>query len=157
MKKILIILCLMTPIASFADSTMCVNNDAVSILLDPSIAGTDSSYNTAQSTWWAWFPYGTVRGISACLSSNYSKSMGGYVSKLEDTNPATGVTSRVVGGETNGMHCWCKMTHPAASLWVFRNTYSSDSVCALDCAHYCGGRVRDNSVMRGGLFGSVRN
>ena len=134
-------------------ATMCSKNDTITIMLDPSIGDSSNStygYSTAQSTWWTAFPYGTVRGISACLSSKYGQSLGGAVADLHDNN------ALVVGGETNGEHCWCKMTHPAASLWVFRNTFSSASDCASSCAYRCGYDVQAYSAMRSGLFGSVR-
>ena len=158
MNKILIaiLLCgIMTD--SVYGATMCSQSGTTTIVLDPTINGNGSSYNTTYSTWWTAFPYGTISGISACLSSNYGQSMGGYISKLTDTNPDTGVTSRVVGGETNGKYCWCKMTHPAVSKWAFYNNYGSASNCAARCANGCGYYVQVNSGLRAGLFGSVAN
>ena len=140
-------------------STMCVKDDVFSIVLDPGIgSSTTATYSGSGVTteWTTTFSYGQIRGIAACLSSNYSQSMGGYVAQLSDTNPTTGETARVVGGETNGLHCWCKMTHPAVSLWVFHYSYSSADGCAWACANDCGNNVRYYSSMRGGLFGSVR-
>lgn len=139
-------------------ATMCVKDDVMSIVLDPGIGSTTTAtygYSTAESTWWTAFSYGTIRGISACLSSNYGQSLGGYVAQLSDTNPDTNESARVVGGETNGLHCWCKMTHPAVSLWVFNVSYSSADECAGYCADGCGSRARYSSALRGGLFGSV--
>ena len=145
-------------------ATMCVKNDTISVALDPSINGTNYSYSAANSTWWTWFTYGTVRGISACLSSKQGKSLGGAYTAgvLMDYDPdVEGATAAdavpVVGGEKNGLHCWCKMTHPAASLWVFRYSYSSRSDCESNCAYNCGYNVRYYADMRRGLFGSVRN
>jgi len=159
MKKILLLLCLMIPTINIANAaTMCVKNDTISVVLDPAIGNTTNStysYNTAASTWWTAFPYGTIHGISACLSSKYGQSMGGYVSQLSDTNPNTNESARVVGGETNGLHCWCKMTHPAVSRWVFAYSYSSLAGCAGDCASNCGIYARSRSALRAGLFGSV--
>ena len=152
MKKVMMIIALMIPITGWG-ATMCSKNDTITIMLDPSVGNESNStygYSTAQSTWWTAFPYGTIRGISTCLSSNYGKSRGGYVADLHDNGEL------VVGGETNGEHCWCKMTHPAASLWVFCYTFSSASDCADYCARFCGYYVRSLSVMRSGLFGSVR-
>ena len=150
MKKahILILLALTAPTVSPA-ATMCSKNDTTTIVLDPSIGGTGYSYSQAQSTWWTWFSYGTVRGISACLSSNNGKSMGGTVADLHDNN------ALVVGGETNGQYCWCRMTHPALSLWAFYNDSGSAGLCAGICAYYCGNYVRIASALRAGLFGSV--
>ena len=148
MKKLIIIIALLMPVIAHG-ATMCSKNDTITIALDPSIEGTNYSYNTAQSTWVTWFPYGTIRGISACLSSAYGKSRGGYVADLHDDNEL------VVGGETNGRHCWCKMTHPAASLWVFNSMTSSASDCAANCAGNCALDVRGHSALRSGMFGSV--
>ena len=153
MKKISIIAIIMLIPTILSAATMCSKNDTITIMLDPSINGDGYSYysySTARPEWWTWFSYGTIRGISACLSSDYGKSRGGYVADLHDNNEL------VVGGETNGEYCWCKMTHPAASLWVFSDTFSSATVCANACASYCGTRVRDHSGLRSGLFGSVR-
>ena len=159
MKKILILLCLMIPTINIAHAaTMCVKNDTISVVLDPAIGDSTNStygYSTAASTWWTAFPYGTIHGISACLSSNYGQSLGGSVAQLSDTNPDTGESARVVGGETNGLHCWCKMTHPAVSRWVFFNSSSSLAECAGNCASHCGIRARIRSALRAGLFGSV--
>lgn len=149
MKKLIILIALIIPIMA-QSATMCSKNDTITIMLDPSIEGTNYTYNTAQSTWTTWFTYGTIRGISACLSSNYGQSPGGAVADLHDSGEL------VVGGETNGEHCWCKMTHPAASLWVFNHTYGSASACASYCASNCGIDVRYYSYMRSGLFGSIR-
>ena len=152
MKKLILIIALIMPIVAPA-ATMCSKNDTITIMLDPSIGDSTNStygYSTAQSTWWTAFPYGTVRGISACLSSKYGQTLGGAVADLHDNNEL------VVGGETNGEYCWCKMTHPAASLWVFADTISSASFCAGSCASACGSIVRLYSGMRSGLFGSVQ-
>jgi hypothetical protein len=135
-------------VPSFA-TTMCVQNDNVAVILDPSTNGTDYSYDNNVGKWSTVFNWGTVSGISACLTSAYGKSMGGTVSQLSDNN------ERVIGGERNGKYCWCKMTHPAVSLWAFSYTYSSASECASYCANYCGSHVRNNSSLRAGLFGSV--
>ena len=131
-------------------ATMCSKNDATTIVLDPAINGTNYGYSQANSTWWATFPYGTIRGISACLSSANGQSMGGYIADLHDNNEP------VVGGETNGLYCWCKMTHPMVSPWVFYYSHSSAGDCAGNCAYYCGYFALNYSALRGGLFGSVR-
>ena len=153
MKKIFALIMIITALPTFA-ATMCVKDDVVSIVLDPGIgSSTTATYSGSGVTtqWTTSFSYGTIRGIAACLSSNYGQSMGGYVQQLSDNG------ERVVGGETNGLHCWCKMTHPAVSLWVFYDSYSSAGECARYCAYNCGNIARNYSALRGGLFGSVRN
>ena len=131
-------------------TTMCAANDTVAVVLDPSITITNYSKDDVMKTWWAWSPQGTVYGISACLSSAKGKSQGGSVARLTDT--INGETQLITGGETNGSYCWCRLTHPVSSLWVFRN---SNSDCASGCANACGYYFRDYVALRRGLFGSV--
>ncbi len=57
--------------------------------------------------------------------------------------------------ETGGVKCWCKMTDPAVSRWVFCRSYSSASVCSNLCAYVCGDDVRNRSDFRSVVFGSV--
>ena len=136
-------------------ATMCSKNDTVTIMLNPQIGGTVFKPQENSSTWWTSFSYGTVHGISACLSSKYGKKQGGTISQLTDTNPNTNESARVVGGEANGKYCWCKMTHPALSLWVFNNEQELASSCASNCAYHCSINVYYISDLRTSLFGSI--
>ena len=154
MKKLMIMAIVIMPVMAHG-ATMCSKNDTITIALNPAIKGNTYGSNKAYSTWWTSFSYGTIRGISACLSSNNGKTTGGTVSKLTDTNPDTNESARVIGGETNGQYCWCKMTHPALSRWAFSSGAGSASSCASDCEVICGNYVRDYSALRDGLFGSV--
>ena len=51
-------------------------------------------------------------------------------------------------------YCWCRMTHPASSRWVFNNSNSASN-CASNCANNCGNNAQNNAALRSGLFGSV--
>ncbi len=141
--------CALAFIAPAFSTTMCVQNDNVAVILDPTNNGTGYDYDNNVGKWTTTFSWGTVSGVSACLSSNYSKSLGGTVSQLSDSG------ARVIGGEQNGRYCWCKMTHPAVSLWAFSNTFSSAPDCASNCTSNCGAGVRSHASRRAGLFGSV--
>lgn len=150
MKKLIIIIAMILPMALPA-ATMCSKNDTITIVLDPSIGGTNYTSSSVTFKWSAWLPYGTVRGIAACLSSAYGKSIGGTVVDLHDNGEL------VVGTETNGGLCWCRMTHPALSLWVYDGNYGTGSVCASNCAKNCGYNTIAASVLalRQGLFSSA--
>ncbi|MCQ2581641.1 MAG: hypothetical protein MJ170_01515 [Alphaproteobacteria bacterium] len=119
--------------------TMCSNNDYLTVVLDPTIEGTTYTYNAGAMTWKTVFPYGNVSGIAVC----------------NDTSGSYAVSSTTEQVETGGKMCWCKMTHPAVSLWVFHRAYSSSSDCADYCANYCGLAVQHYSVFRSGVFSSV--
>lgn len=154
MKKILISFLMCMLVLPVYATKMCAANDTVVVVLDPSVAGTGYTYDNVLGTWTTTFPYGKVSGTSACLSSAYGKSGGGWIANLTDVD-AQGVERPVIGGERHGQYCWCKMTHPAASRWVFDGDGGSASYCASYCTHSCGNRAQYYSWLRVGLFGSV--
>ena len=142
MKKILIILimlCVATPLHA---TTMCAAEDTTAVILDPSISGTSMSYDEITMTWSTTYPYGTIYGVAAWLSVN-----GG-------THGTINYDLDAGGGEKEGGYCWCKMTHPASSRWVFTSSTSASN-CASACARNCAAYARGNAALRSGLFGSV--
>ena len=153
MRKIALVLMLITTIPTYA-TTMCAANDSVGIILDPNIAIKGYSYNT--NTWWIWSDSWTVYGVGACLNSSRGKGMGGAVPHLHDTDN-DGNEHLVTGSEIYGRYCWCRLTHPVSSLWAFNYDYGSASYCASYCTNYCGTNVRGFVALRAGLFGSITN
>ncbi|MCQ2581576.1 MAG: hypothetical protein MJ170_01170 [Alphaproteobacteria bacterium] len=72
-------------------------------------------------------------------------------------------TTEEFSQSSEGQYCWCKMTSPAVSPWVFTSefsAYSSGSAntnCANNCANRCGIRVRTTEAFRSSVFSSVGN
>ena len=154
MKNLVLIIPILLTMPTYA-TTMCAKNDTVAVVLDPTIGASGYANNNSLGTWNVTFPYGYISGISACINSNHGKTTGGWVENLTDVNP-DGIERTVIGSERYGTHCWCKVTHPVASRWVYRNTYGSGSACANSCSS-CGYAVQSNENMRVGLFGSMSN
>jgi len=127
-------------------TTMCVTNDNTSIILDPSIEGTGYTRDEATKTWTTTFPNYTVSGIATCNSTSgtYAKA---YPQYNFDNNHAS----------STGVYCWCRMTSPVRSAWVYYNKYDTTSACDSNCSPYCGIRVQGTPAFRGGVFGSAGN
>ena len=138
MKKMFVILSLIAFAMPSYASTMCVANDMVAVVLDPSIDGTNYTYDAANMLWTTNFDYGNVSGDALCSTTS-----GSY---------ATVGTPNESGG---GQYCWCRAQHPVASLWVFNADRGSSGNCARDCASDCAYYGRINAAFRAGLFGSV--
>ena len=110
--------------------------------------------------WGVTFPYndGTVQvnGISACSAVTEGLSSGGIPTNQSgvqadyESNMASAPTNNPVGEI-----CYCKLSNPAASPWVFSHSYSSASDCAFLCAADCALGVRISARFRGAVFGSV--
>jgi len=150
MKKIFVFGLISILTLPAAATTMCAADDVLSIVLDPMIGGTSHNYNTDLFEWSTTFSYGTVWGIATCVDVKGSSNTA--VDQLVDSNGEV-----ATGGERTGVHCWCQMTHPLQSRWVFLYSYSSVGDCGSSCANGCGYYVRDVSGFRAGVFGSVGN
>ena len=147
---------------------MCAQTTTTATVLDPNIAGLSYDYNNTLGLWTVSFPYGTINGISACLTSAYGKSLGGTVSQLEDDGDRVvgGESGLAKDGETEKKYCWCSATAytPSAgnqcqlssSLWVFRIEHGSSADCADFCANGCGKGVAFESAFRVALFGAAQ-
>ena len=85
-----------------------------------------------------------IRGIGICSSTKGGTSTGATATELD--------TSYDVNENHN---CWCKMTSPAVSRWVFNRSDLPAYECAGDCAYYCAIAVQDLASVRSGLFGSL--
>ncbi len=140
---------------------MCARNDTIVIPLDSNVGGSSAGYSAAEATWWAIFNYGRIYGVSTCLSAAEGGKPSGNIGvitndkgeMLPDDEALAGRTGKDADGNARG-YCWCKMTHPASSRWVFDSSFSA-SACASTCANYCGGHAYNNDTLRSGLFGSV--
>ncbi len=150
MKKLIISGLIAMFCASAGATTMCATDDTLAIVLDPVINGTAYSYNADLFEWSATFSYGTVWGIATCVDTSGTSNTA--VEELRDSNGEI-----ATGGERTGRYCWCQLSHPAKSRWVFLYALSSVADCRSNCANYCGGHVRSLSAFRAGLFGSLGN
>ena len=125
MKKIALVflICVMQP--AFA-TEMCARNNMIVVPLDSNVGGSGYSQNQAEMVWSATFPYGVISGEATCLSAaeggKPSGSMGSYTNSdgnmLPQDEALAGRTGQDPDGNDRG-YCWCKMTHPACSRWVF--------------------------------------
>ena len=148
MKRMMVILGFILIAVPAVAVSVCVKDSVVTVVLDPSIGGNSYTHNNSTGTWKTVFSYGNVSGISTCVATAPSGSMG-------TVKTADGTHLSASGGQTSGQYCWCKMTHPMSSLWAFRNDYGSASNCASSCTNSCGNYVQIYAALRGGLFGSV--
>ena len=154
-KIILIISVILFAIPTYAVD-MCASDNAIVIVLDPNISHTSggTSHDVPTSTWRVEFSYGTITDISTCVHQSSST----YSSQVNN--------GTVFGGEQTGLYCWCKMTHPAVSKWIYignrtcptcsSSAFSSATQCASSCAYACSIYVYNNhNYVRQDLFKSI--
>ena len=141
---------------------MCARNDTMVFVFDKELNGASHGSNATEWTWWASFAYGRVSGEATCLSATEglgrTTDRGAYYGTGEYANTFIDVEPGLHGTDSDGnerRYCWCKMTHPFSSRWVFDYDFASASGCVSSCANHCGVSVIGFPVMRGGVFGSV--
>jgi hypothetical protein len=148
MKKIITIISMIVFAQASAKAVVCTPSayTAPTSCTGYTAAYAEAAGNTVPMTgsWMVWGCTGgsgvkRFAGISYCSSTNDGKS------NAQQGNP----------GNSPGKYCWCALTNPAASAWVFGNDHgSSDNCsryCALDCAYY----ARNYSDFRSALFEAI--
>ena len=102
-------------------------------------------YNVAD-----WTSTCTTNGVSTPISGT------GICSSTKGASEfATATELRTSSTVDDNLNCWCKMTSPAVSRWVFRYSYSSAGACAELCVNACAHYVWVNASLRSALFGSL--
>ena len=84
-----------------------------------------------------------VYGVATC---SVGKSVADGTLLLPTINSAT---------DTTNVNCWCKMTHPAVSPWMFAYESDSASACAYDCASKCASYLSTMKMFRNGMFSNM--
>ena len=162
MKKIIFTTLICTaPI--FANATdMCARDNVMVLAFDPQVVGTSSGHNAAELSWWVQYPYGRIAGEATCLSAAEGlgqTTKGKYYGTGEYSSTFITADSGLSGVDANGAgrnYCWCKMTHPAVSRWVFFGRLGSASVCESDCMNTCAvSLLYKDATMRVGVFDTI--
>ena len=115
--------------------------------MDPSVAGIKYTAYPENGTWTTEFPYGTISGITSCNS----------ITGTWGTAYSSNQNNITAGYQTDGVQCWCRITIPVRSAWVFYHTYDSDSECASACTYACAYNGQNHSGFRTAMYGSAGN
>ncbi len=94
---------------------------------------------------------------SNCTTSGTSIAISG-ISQCSSTSGSSAgqtATSLEISGGTDDRYCWCKMTSPAVSSWVFSYDFGSASNCAVSCANNCARDAASNASVRSAMFSNL--
>ena len=97
-----------------------------------------------------WAATCTTNGVSTPISG-----IGICSSTKGASQYATATELDTLSISDENLNCWCKMTSPAVSRWVFYGSTASAGVCARRCAYVCAFDVRNTAAFRSALFGSL--
>ena len=84
-----------------------------------------------------------ISGIAGCSSQS------GSVYQKSDSIPTSSTSD-------DNIYCWCKMTNPAVSSWLFADgSIGSAGDCAAYCANVCARSIQSNATFRSALFSGL--
>jgi len=82
--------------------------------------------------------YRTINGMATCNEINTNTS--DATAKMGDANTHLRASTADIGTQ-----CWCSLTGPITSWWVYYKAYDSEDACASACARDCAAAIKDNT------------
>ena len=154
MYKIISVILFGLVVCDAGATTMCAQDDKVVIGLNYATVPTSYVADNEKSEWRVHYEgIGTISGISSCanLVADCSNHVPDWRNELLGINGTwngywAGCPYAIDGydaksnyqGRRDGNNCWCKITRPFESEWVYLYIYNKD--CATNCAQECATR-----------------
>jgi hypothetical protein len=91
--------------------------------------------------------------VWGCSGGSVSRFAG--ISYCSSTDDEQASYSEGEPGSSSGKYCWCALTSPAASAWVYLSGYGSANLCSQDCAYYCAKVSQGPASLRRTLFSAL--
>ena len=166
MRKILLIICAILTTTSVHATQMCARRDTTVIPLDAFVSADTRKSDGNEWMWWVSFDYGVVYGTATCLSVQDLRDIEGnqglttYVGSLSTDDEGYTARSGYYNGDTTNTEyerkfCYCKLTHPMASMWHYAAYPYTAVSCLSNCVGYCSSNVQTNISWRTELFNVI--
>lgn len=155
-KYIIAVLILFIPCVTYA-LTMCARDNSLVVALNSGIAGDSTAADVNDWTWRTDFSYGALVGEATCLNPTNGHPQNDTITGLTVRNDGTNVPNDFPKGMqgTQNFFCWCRITHPINTIWVYSNRFANGAACTNDCTTYCANTVQGNLSMRKAMFNSI--
>lgn len=140
---------------------ICMRNTLTMLSINQDKDGVVTENDTSRRSWAVDFDYNMfsdnssryaseIVGHTACVDISVKSALAGNNSNAGTATPGDANTYLRVEDYDTGVHCWCKMSGPVTSYWVYLKTYDSASACDSDCNTYCVNGFANNSEMSNG-------
>ena len=170
MKKLMMIL-MAVPICAFAgtDDTneICRRNTLVMAVLQMGEQGNGTKYeqiypddNTQYKVHLPYDIFGDMRSnvkaeyinVSSTCNEIFARSAADGSSSDDGTTPVPGDVNSFLKAAPGdiGTRCWCRMSGPVTSWWMYAKTYSDSDTCGAQCGKYCASGFMNNSALDNG-------
>lgn len=147
MKKLLLtcVLCLCA-VAAYG-ATTCIHTRTGVFMLKKSANGISSSHNNSDMTWSVTFDYDIVPNNSSYRTLTGNATCNEITTATDGSDITKNGANTYLRASTSdvGTMCWCSMSAPVSSWWVFMQAYADEETCASSCAAACADGVKNNT------------
>lgn len=148
MKKAISLSVLLTLFCAgaYAAST-CIHSRTVVFTIKKSENPTSSSYDTSEKTFTLRFGYDLVPNDSSKRTLTGTATCNEITTNTADTTAKSGdanVYLRASSADV-GTQCWCSLSGPVTSWWVYYGAFDSEDACDAGCTSACAAAIRDNT------------
>lgn len=140
-------------------ATTCIRNNTPVFVIQKSVTPVSVSANAANMTFELHFDYDLSPGRAS------TRTVTGMATCNEITTDTNGATIASGGANTHlrastadvGPRCWCELTGPVTSWWVYNREYADDAACAAGCASDCANAIKANrnGFLTNGIYRAV--
>ena len=156
-KYIVAIMIVFIPCVTYA-LTMCARDNSLVITLQAAIPGSSPASKAEDWAWRVNFNYGTLLGEATCLNPSNGHPNNDTITGVIVRNDGTNVPNDFPKGMqgSNNFFCWCRISHPINTIWVFSTRFDNGGLCKNNCAYYCATNVAAQSTaMRSSMFKNI--
>ena len=140
---------------------ICMRNTLTMLTIDTTKDGVVTENDAISRSWAVDFDYNLfsdnssrsaseIVGNTACVEISVKSALAGNNSNAGTASPGDANTYLRVEDYDTGTNCWCKMSGPVTSYWVYLKTYDDADACASECTSYCANGFANNTDMSNG-------
>ena len=107
----------------------------------------------ATGTWMVWDCAGG--SVSRFAGMSYCSEISGTYAAQGDPGTSGTHAFHDDSAASGDHYCWCAITSPALSGWVFQDGYSTAANCSRNCANCCASGAAHDSGFRSALFWAI--
>lgn len=147
MKKLLIACVLCLSVVAAYGATTCIHSRTAVFMLKKSVNGISASHNNSDMIWRVTFDYDLVPNDSSYRTLTGNATCNEVSTNIDGAQIQKNAANVYLRASTSdvGTMCWCSLSAPVSSWWVFMQAYADEDACAAGCAAACADGVKNNT------------
>ncbi len=128
-------------------ATTCIRNRTAVFTIKKSENPTSVSSNTAEKTFTLRFGYDLVPNNSSQRTLNGTATCNEITTNTAEITAAPGDANVYLRASSAdiGTQCWCSLSGPVTSWWVYYGAFDSEDACDAGCTSACATAIKDNT------------